>query len=534
MGIYLNPGDRAYRMALRSEIYVDKTGLLAQLDRLLDTAQRFVCISRPRRFGKTMAADMVSAYYDRTVDGAELFAGRIITKALSFAACRNRYDVIHVNMQTFLSAASSMEELLRLLYEELAEDIQEVYPDVRAGTRRSLPSLLQHAFQVTQRPFVIVIDEWDCIIREYREDKDAQERYLDFLRDLLKDRTYVALAYMTGILPIKKYGTHSALNMFDEYSMTSPGPFAPFFGFTTAEVQALCRRYHMEFACVKAWYDGYAFPGVGEIYSPRSVVAAMLHGTLDTYWNQTETFQALRIYIDLDFGGLRAAVIRLIAGECIPIETGTFNNDMTTFHTADDVLTLLVHLGYLAYDRATSRVHVPNREVMMEFVNAISVGGWDEVVRAIKASNELLQAVWRQDEAAVAAGVEAAHFETSQLAYHDENALACTISLAFYAAREYYDCYRELPAGKGFADIVFVPRTQYAEKLALVIELKWNKDAATAIRQIREKQYVKALQSYHGKIILVGINYDRKTKEHTCQIEMVEPFCGKKTCTELK
>ena len=521
MGLYWNPGARPYQMAMRSEIYVDKTGLIAHLNRWIDTDQRFVCVSRPRRFGKTMAANMVSAYYDRTVDGATLFRRRAIATAPSFDACRNRYDVLHINMQTFLSTANSMEELLRMLFEEIAEDIQEIYPDVHVA-RRSLPSLLQRVFQATDRPIVIVIDEWDCIIREYREDKAAQEQYLDFLRDLLKDRVYVALAYMTGILPIKKYGTHSALNMFDEYSMTAPGLLAPYFGFTTTEVQALCHRYHMNFACVKMWYDGYAFSGVGEIYSPRSVVAAMLQQRLGTYWNQTETFQALRIYIDLNFDGLREAVIRLLAGEAVAIRTGTFNNDMTTFHTMDDVLTLLVHLGYLAFDEGSSCVRVPNKEIMMEFVNAVSTGGWDEVVRSIKRSNELLQAVWQQDARAVAAGVEAAHLETSQLSYHDENALACTVSLAFYAAREYYVCYRELPAGKGFADIVYIPRPQHTEKPALVMELKWDKSADAAIRQIKERRYTEALQAYRGEILLVGISYYRKTKVHTCQIEQIE------------
>lgn len=522
MGIYLNPGARAYQMALRSEIYVDKTELIACLNRWIDTNQRFVCVSRPRRFGKTMAANMVAAYYDRTVDGAELFRGRAIASAPSFDACRNRFDVLRLNMQTFLSASQSIGELFANLNAEVVEDLQEAYPELHIKTKRTLPYVLERVFQVTQRPFVIVIDKWDCIIREYRKDKAAQEKYLDFLRDLLKDREYVALAYMTGILPIKKYGTHSALNMFDEYSMTAPGSLAPFFGFTTEEVQSLCRHYHMDFMRVKEWYDGYAFSGVGEIYSPRSVVAAMLHGKLGTYWNQTETFQALQIYIDLNFDGLRAAIIRLVAGESVAVRTGTFNNDMTTFHTADDVLTLLVHLGYLAYDEETSCVHVPNKEVMMEFVNAVSAGGWEEVARSIKASDELLQAVWRQDAAAVAKGVEAAHLETSQLAYHDENALACTISLAFYAARESYICYRELPAGKGFADLVYIPRPQHTGKPALVIELKWDKTADAAIRQIKEKQYVKALEAYHGDVLLVGINYSKKTKKHTCKIEKVE------------
>ena len=522
MGIYLNPSTDKFEMALASPIYVDKTGLLAVLNFLLGTDQRYVCISRPRRFGKTMAANMISAYYDRTVEGEKLFHGLEIGTNPSFDAFRNRFDVLRLNMQEFLSASKNVDELLQMLKEDICDELKEEYPEVVARSGRALQYYVEKVYQKTKRRFVIVIDEWDCIIREYKTDKESQERYLDFLRDFLKDKGYVALAYMTGILPIKKYGTHSALNMFDEYSMVDPGPMASYTGFTSDEVQQLCAQYGMDFAKAKQWYDGYAFPSVGDIYSPRSVVAAMLRQKFDTYWNQTETFQALRMYIDLNLDGLRDDVIRLLAGDTLQINTGTFSNDMTTFHTADDVLTLLIHLGYLAYDEVEKSVRIPNKEIMMEFVNAISVGGWEEIARAIKASQNLLQAVWRQDADAVAAGVEAAHFETSQLAYHDENALACTISLALYAAREYYDVYRELPAGKGFADIVFVPRAPYAEKPALVIELKWDKDASTAIRQILEKQYVEALQSYRGKVLLVGINYNRKTKEHTCRIEMVE------------
>jgi len=519
VGMYLNPGADKFQISLNSQIYVDKTGLIGVLNPLLSTDQRFVCVSRPRRFGKTMAANMISAYYDRTVDGAKLFHGLAIEQATSFDKCRNQYDVLHLNMQEFLSRTHDINAMLERLKRIVLRDLLKEYPEIDYFDRDDLVETLNDIYAEERRPFVIIIDEWDCIFREHREDKQAQDRYLDFLRDFLKDKSYVALAYMTGILPIKKYGTHSALNMFDEYSMTAPGPLAAYVGFTVPEVEQLCEKYQMDFAQTKQWYDGYTFPQVGEIYSPRSVVAAMLRHKFGTYWNQTETFQALRVYIDLNLDGLRDAVIRLMAGDRLPLNTGTFSNDMTTFHTADDVLTLLIHLGYLAYDEATAQVYVPNKEVMMEFVNATSVGGWDEIARSIKASKELLEATWRGDAEAVAAGVEAAHLETSQLTYNNENALSYTLSLAYYAAREYYHCHRELPAGKGFADLVFVPRARYAEKPAMLVELKWDKSARTALQQIKDKQYPQALTGYKGKILLIGISYDKATKAHTCEIE---------------
>ncbi len=519
MGMYLNPGANKFRMSLNSEIYVDKTGMLAFLNKVIRTDQRFVCVSRPRRFGKTMAANMVSAYYDRTVDGAQLFQGLAIAADASFDSYRNRYDVLHLNMQEFLSRTQDMQGLLDRLRRIVLRDLQREYPDIDYFDRSDLIETLNDIYADTRRPYVIIIDEWDCVFRENRDDKVAQELYLDFLRDFLKDKSYVALAYMTGILPIKKYGTHSALNMFDEYSMTNPGPLAQYVGFTTEEVQQLCEKYSMDFQTEKQWYDGYAFPQVGEIYSPRSVTASMYRQGYGPYWNQTETFEALRIYIDLNLDGLRDDVIRLMAGDRIGIDTGTFSNDMTTFHTADDVLTLLIHLGYLAYDESKKQVYIPNKEIMMEFVNATSVGGWDEIAKSIKASQALLEATWRGDEEAVAAGVEAAHFETSQLTYNSENALSYTLSLAYYAAREYYTCYRELPTGKGFADLVFLPRPNHADKPAMIIELKWDQTAETALQQIKEKRYPQSLKDYQGKILMVGICYDKKNKEHTCRLE---------------
>lgn len=527
MGNYLNPGSKGFRESLNSAIYVDKTLLIEKTNAVLDTRQKFLCVSRPRRFGKSMAADMLAAYYDQEEDSSGLFEKLAISQKESYKKNLNQYDVIKINMQEFLSVTNNIDEMLRTLQSRIIADLKRRYPEYVEGNH--LMFVMQDIFSFTKKSFVILIDEWDCLFREYQQDKDAQKKYLDFLRVWLKDKDYVALAYMTGILPIKKYGSHSALNMFTEYSMTDPGDLAEYFGFTEDEVKALCSEYQMSFDEAKAWYDGYQLVThrrngdvCSSMYSPKSVVEAMLRHQFGTYWNQTETYEALKIYIRMDMDGLKDAVIRMLAGEEIPVNTGTFSNDMTTFAAKDDVLTLLVYLGYLTYNSLSKTVAIPNKEVSQEYVNAIRTMDWYEVTNSVEASKKLLEALWAMNSKAVAEGIDRAHREVSILQYNDENALSCTINLAFYFAREYYTIIRELPGGKGFADICFIPRKRYLDKPAAVIELKWNKTVYGAIAQIKERHYVESLKDYLGNLLLVGINYDKKTKKHSCFIEKMQ------------
>lgn len=527
MGAYLDPGSDAFQMALGSQIFVDKSKLIQETNRCIRTMQRFLCVSRPRRFGKSMALDMLAAYYGRGEDAARLFDQLKISQAESYKQHLGQYDVIKINMQEFLSATDDVGDMLKLLQARVIRDLKRRYPD--DVTEGSLLFTMKDVYADTKRPFVILIDEWDCLFRDYHQDEEAQKTYLDFLRAWLKDQEYVALAYMTGILPIKKYGSHSALNMFTEYSMADPGDLAEFFGFTEEEVNDLCVDYGMSFEEAKAWYDGYQLithTKDGEIrysmYSPRSVVEAMLRHRFGTYWNQTETYEALKIYIQMDMDGLKDAVVEMLAGGRVSINTGTFRNDMTSFATKDDILTLLVHLGYLTYDSLYGSVMIPNKEVSLEYVNAISTMDWHEVITSVNASRKLLEALWALDGDAVAAGIEQAHREIAILRYNDENSLSCTIGLAFYFAREYYTIVREFPSGKGFADICFLPRKAHLDKPAVVIELKWDKSAAGAIAQIKERRYVDALKDYQGDMLLVGVDYDRSSKAHTCVIEKVE------------
>ncbi len=518
MGIYLNPDNDMFKKALNSEIYVDKTGMLSVTNQLLDTENRFLAVSRPRRFGKSMALNMLCAYYSRGCDSRALFHGYEMEKHESFEKHLNKYNVIELNMSRLLDKADTIGGVIQKFSARLEHEMKKEFPDVVWYEDSDLEERLNDIYDQTKVPFVFLIDEWDAVFRVKKWGTEAQKEYLDFLRTLLKDQPYVALAYMTGILPIKKYGEHSALNMFTEYSMTNQRELARYTGFTEAEVQKLCEQYEMPYDETKRWYDGYLVRGM-EIYNPRSVVMSMTGHDYDSYWTKTETYEALKVYIEMDFDGLREKVIRMIAGEHIPINTEKFTNDMTTFASADDVLTLLIHLGYLTYDFAKKEVYIPNSEVGQEFINSIEDKGWEEVMTAIHSSDELLSVTINGEATKVAEILEKIHQnETSIMAYNDENALASVIFLAYYSARRKYEIYREFPAGKGFADLVFVPRRNVTEP-AMVVELKVDKTAQTAIDQIKEKQYPKGLKGYEGEILLVGISYDKKEKKHSCVIE---------------
>ena len=470
-----------------------------------------------------MAAEMLVAYYSQGCDSREMFQGLEIAKHPSFEDHLNQYNVLFLNMQRFLSRAGSAKDVSAYLQSIVLKDLRKAYPEIIEESMQSLSVALEDIFLETRKGFIFILDEWDCIFREKQEDKASQTAYLDFLRDLFKDQSYVNLVYMTGILPIKKYGTHSALNMFSEFSMTSPKRLAEYVGFTESGVQTLCTRFNMDFEETKRWYDGYQFRNEGHIYSPKSVVDAMLNEEFSSYWTQTETYEALQVYIDLNFDGLKDAVIQMLGGEKVKINPAHFTNDMTTFKTKDDVLTLLIHLGYLGYDAEKQQVFIPNEEVRGEFVNAIEVSNWQEVMDSITASEALLEATLDRDTATVAKGLDAVHMDTASiLSYNNENSLSCVISLAYYSARNYYYLKRELPAGKGFADMVFTPRSNSPDKPAMIVELKWNQSAEGAIQQVKDKQYVKALEDYSGTVFLVGINYNKETKQHECLIETIE------------
>ncbi len=518
MGIYLNPGNIDFQRALNSEIYVDKTELIKYTNSKLNTEQQYICVSRPRRFGKSMAANMLTAYYSRGCDSKKMFSGLKIAESESFEKHLNQYNVIRIDIQKFANRTKTVAEMLKLIEKRIIAELRSEFDT--AVDEEDMSFAFEQIFSQTSQTFVFIIDEWDCVLREKNNDEHAQKQYLDFLCNLFKGQSYVALAYMTGILPIKKYGKHSAINMFTEISMTDPREYAEFTGFTEHEVKELCNEYNMPFDETKRWYDGYDLMGTS-IYNPRSVVMSMTGGYFNNYWTSTETYEALKVYIEMNFDGLKDKVTQLIAGEKIEINPGKFQNDMTTLRSADDVFTLLVHLGYLTFDFFTKQVWIPNSEVAQEFINSIEDSGWEEVMKSINQSEKLLQSTLNCNEEKVAELIHKAHTDnTSILKYNDENSLSCVISLAYYSARKTYTIERELPSGKGFADLVFKPRRNNSNP-AMIVELKYDKSAEGAIEQIKKKHYVDCLNDYSGEVLLVGVNYDKGDKQHTCKIEKI-------------
>ena len=521
MGLYFNPGNEAFRQAVTDEIYVDKTGMIALINQKLNKSRvKYVCVSRPRRFGKSMAANMLTAYYSKGCHSEALFAGRIIETDPSYPTHLNQHNVIRLDIQRFLFHESHLSIFIDKIQEAVIKDLEAEYGGCFIQDQYGLPGVLEQIYAQTKKGFIFIIDEWDCVFRMAKERQDIQKTYLDFLRGLFKGAEYVELAYMTGILPIKKYGEHSAINIFKEFSMLTPGPFAEYFGFTASEAKTLCEKYDVDYGKTENWYDGYLLKGT-HIYNPQTVTELMDNGTFQSYWTGTETYEALKIYIDMNFDGLKEAVIKMLGNARCKIDPSTAQNDMTTFKTRDDILTLLIHLGYLAFDEATEEAFIPNQEIAQEFIRSVKTGGWDGLIQALERSDALLTSTWAKDGQAVAEGISAIHNETASiLQYNNENSLTCTILMAYYAAKAYYmKPLMELPSGKGFADVVYLPKRN-SDKPALVVELKWNKSAEDAISQIKERQYADWLRDYTGNILLVGINYD-KNKKHTCIIESV-------------
>ena len=556
MGTYLNPSRQNFQISVNSKIFVDKSEMIGFLNTLVNTQERYVSVSRPRRFGKTMAADMICAYYGREADSRELFtklkishldAVKTKTGTIGWDCYLGRFDVIHIVMTRFFKAKTSVEKALEKLQMMVIRDLKKAYPETDFFDEKDLVQAIEDVYSNIERQVVVVIDEWDAVFRLKQIDKDGQTEYLNFLRDLLKDNEHIALGYMTGILPIKKYGQHSALNMFDEYSMIAPMQLAKYTGFTEEEVRQLCSSYGRNFEEIKAWYDGYevsdilppvtnhagfhetGIPSVQRkyaIYSPLSVVKAVSTGLLMNYWNKTETYEALAEYIRRDYDGLKDAVALLMDGGRLKIDTSTYQNDMTTFHGRDDVLSLLIHLGYLGYDSMTGEVFIPNQEIHDEFRASTKGNEWVKTFVAYERSEKLLKATWNQDEKKTAELLEDAHNRAGNQTYHSEAALSYAVQLAYYAAQKYYTTILELDSGKGYVDLAYLPAPGYPDLPALVIELKYNQSADTALDQIRRQEYPARLDHYAGNMLLVGIDYDRDVpntdpafKHHHCRIE---------------
>lgn len=519
MGTYLNPGNSGFTEMLESE-YVDKTELISLINSTIGTKKKLTCISRPRRFGKSYAAQMLCAYYDKTCDSHELFKNYKIAKDPSYEKHIKKYDVIYLDMTNLLGNVKPT-DLVRFIIENVTSEIVDCYPEVTPGNTfdQSLIRCVSH----TGNKFIMIIDEWDAPIRETPE---IEDEYLKFLRMLFKSSgttsKIFAAAYMTGILPIKKDGSQSAISDFKEYSMVKPRKFGGYVGFTEQEVKKLCDEHGISFDLMKQWYDGYEFKDVGSVYNPNSVMQAIDNDDFDSYWTETSAAEGLMEYISKDYNGLTKTIAELIGGVDVKVNTNGFANDLVTFKGKDDVLTLLIHLGYLAYNSETKTVHIPNEEIKLEFQKAIREVNHKETLKRLEESDKLFLDTIDGKEEAVAKQIEKVHREeTAPLHYNKEDSLRSVIKLAYYTYREHYVQFDELPSGEGYVDIAYIPKHDSGWP-ALVIELKWNESAEGAISQILKKKYPESLENFGNEIVLVGISYDKDApggdKSHHCRI----------------
>ena len=526
MGTYVNPGPESFRNDTGGEIYIDKTGLIEILNKSISGPNHFFAVSRARRFGKSMAAGMIDAYYSRGCDSEALFSKYEISKSPDFKTHLNKYNVLHFDTATFLNAAKTSADVITMMDEALLGSMKNEFPFLKAEKPVNTPAAMLSVYVHEGIRFIVIIDEWECIIRDARDDEKLITDYLNYLRGFFKteeSKKFLALGYITGILPIRKVDGESALNNFTEYTMIYPGELLKFFGFTYEEIEEACKKRKQDPEPLKQWYDGYLMLGIDSnqehIYNPNSVVQSLLWKSQRSFWKNTGAFAGLNNYIALNMAGLKDDVIAMLAGERRPVSTGTFQNDLTHFKKKDDVLTALIHMGYLGYDVNAGEAFIPNAEVREVFESAIEVGDWTDVQDALDNSDELLRATWAGDEKKVAEVIGRSQQDyASIIHFNDENALACAIMMSYYTARKHYYVKREFPAGKGFADIVFIPRNEGGHP-AMIVELKWNRSAKAAIKQVRDREYDGALSGYKGEMLLVGINYTKKTGRYSCRIE---------------
>ena len=477
MGRFVNPNNSAFQVALNSQIYVDKTGMIAYTNRVLGTMEGYICNSRPRRFGKSITANMLTAYYSKGCDSEAMFAGLEISKSADFKKHLNKYDVIHIDIQWCIEPAGGVENVVSFISEKTISELDTYYPNILAEKTISLPDALSQINTAVGKKFIIIIDEWDVLIRDESANAKVQEDYINFLRGMFKGTEptkYIQLAYLTGILPIRKEKTQSALNNFDEFTMLSASRLAPYMGFTEVEVKKLTEKYHQNFSEVKSWYDGYLLKDT-QVYNPRAIVSAMLHGDFKNYWAETASSDAIMPLISMNYDGLQFAIIEIISGAEVKVDTAVFTNDPSSIASKDDVLTYMIHLGYLGYNQNRKTAFVPNEEIRQELTMAVESKRWNEMITFQQESERLLDATLDMDGAAVAAQIEKIHHEyTSVIQYHNENSLSSVLTIAYLSAMQYYfKPIRELPTGRGFADFVFVPKPEYRNDYpALIVELK--------------------------------------------------------------
>ena len=518
MGQYLNPGNNDFKEILE-EKYVDKSMLIDFVNQNLNKkTSKLICVSRPRRFGKTFASFMLSAYYDKSCDSHELFKGLNISKTDSYETNINKHNVIYLDITRFIGPEKDISNIVNSINKKVSIELIENFP-IQTDSYY-LPDVLDKITLKYGERFIFIIDEWDAIYRQFKNEIRVQEKYVELLRDLFKSPTTgksITAAYMTGILPIVKYDHQSAVSDFKEYTMTDPRQLAPYYGFTEEEVEKLCEEHSMSFDLMKEWYDGYELNGYS-LYNPRSVVEAIDCRRYGNYWTRTSGYDEIKKYLEYD-QVTNEDLMKLLSGKSIEVDINTFKNDLIHLDSKDKIFTLLIHYGYFTYDEDTETIRIPNKEIHKEFISTVKESKYTNLSKMIIHSKELIQSTINREEKKVSKAIEYTHSMINNPEnYNSEEALRVTIKMAYIASIDHYAYFEELPSGKGYCDIAFIPKDNVQSPI-LLFELKWNKDTEEALSQIKDKTYSQRLEQFQKEILFIGINYDANTKEHTCKIE---------------
>ena len=498
--------------------------MIPALIEVFERWNQYVCVSRPRCFGKTVIGNMLCAYFSKGCNSKELFKNSIGSKDPVFEKYLNKVNVIKIDLNAEYQNIEDKENFISIICKRINKELANEFPECKIDIADDLPYNLIYIYTQTKEKFAIIIDEYDILVREVVSGNISDElfnKYLAFLNGLFKNTTLqpaITLAYLTGILPIIRDKIQSKLNNFTEYTMLGSNGLAPYIGFTVEETKAICNKNNFNYEECKRWYDGYKLENV-ELYNPLSVLESIRNKKIQSYWGQTSTYEVISDYIGMNFDGTKDEVIKMISGDYIDVNVTSYKNTMTGFKTRDDVFTYLIHLGYLAYNSKKEQCYIPNREVQGEWINALKIcADYSTTNKIIEASKQLLEETFNGNEDAVAKSLDESHIHvTSNRSYNNEDALHCAIYLSYIYALNKYNAYREIPAEKGIADMTYVP--VLPDLPALIFELKHNGIAETALNQIKEKKYYDSLSNYSGNLIFIGINYDEKTKTHTCKKE---------------
>lgn len=538
MGIYLNSESAytLYKSETQKPYFVDKSRMIEELFPLIEEGANHICITRPRRFGKTVTANMISAFFSKAREASDIFDRLKISTSQNYSKYRNQYNVIHISLNDISRQCTTYEEYITRIEQRLVRDLKRAYPQAELdGEESAVDALMEIYTENSENRFIFVFDEWDFLFHQPFVTEKEKREYLSYLRSLLKDRPYVILAYMTGILPIAKYSSGSELNMFTEYTMLSEEKFSEVFGFTDSEVDTLYQKYtdyteHIKVTRegLRYWYNGYHTFSGERVYNPRSVVCALRNNNLGNYWTSAGPYDEIYYYIENNVAAVRDDLALMVSGIPVPAKIREYAATSMNLNTKDEIFSSMVVYGFLSYENG--KVSIPNKELMDRFDEMLqrepSLG---YVYRLARASDRMLEATLSGDVDTMAEMLELAHdTEVPLLRYNNETELSAVVNLVYLSARDRYRVEREDKAGTGYVDFIFYPETDKSLD-SIILELKVDSSPEEAIRQIKTRKYdlrfrerIGEEQKYTGRILAVGISYNKKTKKHICRVEVLQ------------